>query len=53
MINSEEVEIEEIEIFDKSRNILIQVCRKPRNVIDVLIDEVINETVMSKFFILI
>ena len=47
MIN-EEVEIEGIEIFDKSRNIMIQVYRKPRNVIDVYIDEIINDTVISK-----
>ena len=48
MINSEEVEIEDIEIYDKSKNIVIQTYRKPKEFNNIIIDDVIGEAVMSK-----
>ena len=54
MIESTEVPIENIEFFDKTNNIMIQLYRKPNNINyinNININDLINETVISKFFL--
>ena len=53
MFDTKEEEIEVIEIFDKSRNIMIETFTKPKIINSIDIDTIINETVMSKFYFLI
>ena len=50
MFDTKEEEIEVIEIFDKSRNIMIETFTKPKIINSIDIDTIINETVMSKFY---
>ena len=50
MLDTKEEEIEVIEIFDKSRNIMIETFTKPKIINSIDIDTIINETVMSKFY---
>ena len=53
MIESTEVPIENIEYFDKSNNIMIQLYPKQNNINyinNININDIINETVISKFF---
>ncbi len=52
MIESKEEPIENIEYFDKSNNIMIQLYRKQNDINHININDIINETVISKFFIL-
>ena len=53
MFDTKEEEIEVIEIFDKSRNIMIETFTKPKIINSIDFDTIINETVMSKFYFLI
>ena len=49
MIKSTEEPIENIEYFDKSNNIVIQLYQKQNDTNYININDLINETVMSKF----
>ena len=50
MIESREVPIEDIEYFDKSKNIVIQFYPKQNVVNYINIQSLVNETVISKFY---
>lgn len=53
MIESRDVPIEDIEYFDKSKNIVIQLYRKQNDVNyinNINIQSLVNETVISKFY---
>ena len=49
MIDNREEPIEDIEYFDKSRTFVIQTYRRHNPVNNININDIINETIMSKF----
>ena len=54
--NTEEEKIEDIEYLDKTRNFIIEIYKKEPEIInEINLDDVINESIMSKiiFFIII
>ncbi len=54
--NTEEEKIEDIEYLDKTRNFVIEIYKKEPEIInEINLDDVINESIMSKiiFFIII
>ena len=49
MIDNQVEKIEDIEYFNKERNCVIHILRKEPEINNINLDELINETVMSKF----